>query len=602
MSMHGFKKMKNTERTMGLPKLSGILAIAAGLLTTAILIYLCVMDNTKVWQNRTAPGFIRVEDYACREVESVEAPIGVIKEYTFTMGDMPSPDTYLAFYTVHQYVDVYVDDQPVYNLKPSEGNHLIKTVGSNWTMIPMYAEDVGKTVRVDITPVYESFRNREVELLLGSRLAIYTNRLYQDLPQLMLSIMAIFTGAVFLSIAGYNLFKRQRGEGLAALGLFSVMMGFWRLTDTRFTPFIFPGKPVLLFYISITMLMLGMVPIIKVVEGRVNRVSRRILEGYCRVALGICLVQLLLQIFGGLDLRENLLVTHIVIIVGVCIIVGNVIFDRIKYPDESRKRVGRRFPLICVAGVLADMIAFYVKKNSSGLLFSLLSFLLYIVFLGIATMYNYSEQEKQLVEKDRQLAEDERKLTESRINTMISQIQPHFIYNTLGTIGQFCLDDPKKAANLVQEFSLYLRGNFTELDNSEPIRLSQELEHVQHYVSIELIRFPDMKVEYDLKSSEFLLPALTIQPLVENAIKHGLMGLESGGTVSVSTYETETAYCVCVKDDGVGFDKSRFVDERKHIGIKNIRGRIEAMCAGTLTVDSTPGVGTTALITIPKGK
>ncbi len=600
--MQGFNGTDNSKGTVRLSKLSWAFTIAAGMLAAAILIYFCVVDNINVWQSRADAGFMKVEDYDCCEIERADTPVGVIKEYTFIINEIPASDTYLAFYTVHQYVDVYVDGQPVYSLKPSENNHLSKTVGSNWTMIPVYRADVGKTVRVDITPVYESFRDREVDFLFGSRLAIYTNRMYQDLPQLILSIMAIFTGVVFLCIAGYNLLKKNRGESLATLGMFSVMMGFWRLTDTRFTPFFIPGKPVLLFYISIIMLMIGMVPLIKMVEGRVNKISRCILNTYCCLAAAICIVQLLLQIFKIMDLRENLFVTHIVIIVGVCIIIGNVAFDRIKYSGESRNRVGRKLPLICVVGVLADVVAFYVKKNSSGLLFSLLSFLLYIVFTGIATMYSYGEQEKQLAEKDRQLAEDERKLTENRINTMISQIQPHFIYNTLGSIGQLCLENPKKAANMVQEFSLYLRGNFTELDNSEPIRLSQEMEHVQHYVSIELVRFPDMRVEYDLKSSEFMLPALTIQPLVENAIKHGLMGLASGGCVTISTYETDTQYCVCVKDDGVGFDKTASVDERKHIGIKNIRGRIEAMCAGTLTVDSTPGVGTTALITIPKEK
>ena len=138
------------------------------------------------------------------------------------------------------------------------------------------------------------------------------------------------------------------------------------------------------------------------------------------------------------------------------------------------------------------------------------------------------------------------------------------------------------------------------MDHVAPIRISKELEHVQHYVSIEQVRFPDIQVKYDLKAGDFVLPALTVQPLVENAIKHGLMGLESGGCVEISTYETQDAFCVCVKDDGIGFDQNAFEDGKKHIGIKNIRERIEVVCGGTLTITSTPGVGTTARITIPK--
>ena len=192
------------------------------------------------------------------------------------------------------------------------------------------------------------------------------------------------------------------------------------------------------------------------------------------------------------------------------------------------------------------------------------------------------------------------KLTESRISTMISQIQPHFIYNTLGTIEQLCITEPKEASKLVRNFSLYLRGNFSELDNARPITFSQEMNHVKHYTDIEQVRFPDMTIQYDLRSVEFLLPALSVQPLVENAIKHGLMGLEEGGIVTISAYETEKYYVVEVTDDGVGFDMSAGYDETKHVGIKNIRGRIEAMCGGTLTIESKIGSGTKATISIPK--
>ena len=191
-------------------------------------------------------------------------------------------------------------------------------------------------------------------------------------------------------------------------------------------------------------------------------------------------------------------------------------------------------------------------------------------------------------------------LTESKIAILISQIQPHFIYNTLGTIEQLCITEPEAASKLVRNFSLYLRGNFSELDNVKPIRFSQEMNHVKHYTDIEQIRFPDMTIQYDLRSVEFLLPALTVQPLVENAIKHGLMGLEEGGIVTISAYETNEFYVVEVTDDGVGFDLSAGYDETKHVGIKNIRARIEAICNGTLTIESKIGSGTKATIKIPK--
>ena len=191
-------------------------------------------------------------------------------------------------------------------------------------------------------------------------------------------------------------------------------------------------------------------------------------------------------------------------------------------------------------------------------------------------------------------------LTESRISTMMSQIRPHFIYNTLGSIEQLCNIDPPKAGELVHNFAKYLRGNFGELDNPKPILMSQEMEHVRHYISIEKVRFPDMTFSFEMKSDDFHIPALTVQPIVENAIKHGLMKLSEGGTIRVVSYETDSQYCVSVEDDGVGFNTDVLLDERKYVGIRNIRGRLKAMVNGTLEIKSRDGVGTTVLIKIPK--
>ena len=262
---------------------------------------------------------------------------------------------------------------------------------------------------------------------------------------------------------------------------------------------------------------------------------------------------------------------------------------------EKKSRMILLSLMFLLSAVLLDIAGVGRSIYSHGTCAKTVFTLLFVLYAAgaakhIVTDYQASIRAKQL----------EKELEDSRIATMLSQIQPHFIYNTLGTVEQLCKEQPEAAANLVHNFSLYLRGNFSELDHTAPILLSKEVEHVRHYVDIEHIRFPDMEVKFELGSDDFLLPALSVQPLVENAIKHGLMGLESGGTVTVSSYETDMDYRISVVDDGVGFDTTILLDDREHIGIRNIRGRIEAMCGGTLTVESAPGKGTKAVITIPK--
>ena len=268
--------------------------------------------------------------------------------------------------------------------------------------------------------------------------------------------------------------------------------------------------------------------------------------------------------------------------------------------------IGAILPLIAF-GVDMAMIGLGVWNNgiiSEYVFIILFSVTMVVVLRIIPRNINAAEKAKELeFQRSRLEAEKnmvEAQLKESRVAIMLSQIQPHFIYNTLGTIERMCLKNPQKANELVRNFSLYLRGNFSELDSVTPIRFAEELKHVEYYVNIEKVRFPDMRIEYDVETTEFVLPALSVQPLVENAIKHGLMRLETGGTVVIHSYETPTHFCVAVKDDGVGFDTSLPIDEKKHMGLRNIRGRLKAMVDGDLILESKPGVGTKAVIMIPK--
>ena len=263
-------------------------------------------------------------------------------------------------------------------------------------------------------------------------------------------------------------------------------------------------------------------------------------------------------------------------------------------------------PLIAF-GVDLAMIGLGIWKEgiiSEYVFIVLFAVTMVVVLRIIPRNINAAEKAKELeLQRSRLEAEKsivEAELKDSRISIMLSQIQPHFIYNTLGTIERMCLKDPQKANELVRNFSLYLRGNFSELDSVTPIRFTEELKHIEYYVHIEKVRFPDMSIEYEVETTEFVLPALSVQPLVENAIKHGLMRLETGGTVVIRSYETPTHFCVEVKDDGVGFDTSLPIDEKKHVGLRNIRGRLKAMVDGDLILESKPGAGTKAVIMIPK--
>ena len=196
----------------------------------------------------------------------------------------------------------------------------------------------------------------------------------------------------------------------------------------------------------------------------------------------------------------------------------------------------------------------------------------------------------------------ELELIESKISIMLSQIKPHFLYNSLIAIRELCLIDPKTASETVDEFSLYLRGNLDSLSINTPIPFDKELKHVQTYLSLEKKRSEErLNVVYDITTCDFNIPALTLQLIVENAVLHGLTKREEGGTVSIKTEENESDILITVSDDGVGFNLSNLSSDNRHVGLRNARDRLAAMCNGKLDIQSEQGVGTTVVITIPGG-
>lgn len=196
----------------------------------------------------------------------------------------------------------------------------------------------------------------------------------------------------------------------------------------------------------------------------------------------------------------------------------------------------------------------------------------------------------------------EKEQIELQVSAMISQMQPHFLYNSLAVIEALCEEDPHLAAEATNTFSSYLRENMNFADKRSPISFSEELSHIKTYVWLEMLRFSNrLKVEYDIGCTSFPVPALSVQPMVENAIKHGICKSRSGGTVRICSFETEQDYAVTVSDNGTGFDVKKATDDgQMHLGIKNTRYRIREMVGGSLFIESTPGKGTTVTIRIPK--
>ena len=158
-------------------------------------------------------------------------------------------------------------------------------------------------------------------------------------------------------------------------------------------------------------------------------------------------------------------------------------------------------------------------------------------------------------EQSKSLQKQELDNEQLKVDLMLSQIQPHFLFNVLYVIQEICLIDAETASKAISDFSRYLRHNMDSLSINRPIPFGEELEHVRHYVSLQQLRFGDaLDVRYELECTDFSLPTLTLQPLVENAIRYGVRKSKDGeGTVIIRTQEFPDRYEVHVIDDVPGF-------------------------------------------------
>lgn len=189
-------------------------------------------------------------------------------------------------------------------------------------------------------------------------------------------------------------------------------------------------------------------------------------------------------------------------------------------------------------------------------------------------------------------------IANQKANIMVLQMRPHFICNTMTDIYYLCEQNPKEAQQVTLDFITYLRKNFDAIVSENPVPFDDELEHARAYLSVESTRFDEnLIVEYNIEHRNFLIPPLTLQPLVENAVRHGLDPDGGQLKIIIQTHQTINGSVIIVSDNGPGFDTANAFESAG--ALSNIKQRLEMMCKGTLKIDSTEDKGTTVTIFVP---
>ena len=431
------------------------------------------------------------------------------------------------------------------------------------------------------------------EVTLSHGNGAYLRFFFEALPMILLSLLISFFGIFLFPIAGFILGKlnyRYLAFGAVCFfwGLFmignrvSVYLNLW-ITD-----------PTVCMAVDILMVRIFMISVLCYLKSNlINKVTRLIANITITVYTLVVIATVILHFAAVTDLFSNYNAVNI------CTMIGIVIMTLLLF-IESGQNSQAIFMLIAwtplTLSIILDVFNYFLQ-------FTDIHF--YYFGLSLTMLYQITRMvldlRKQYLEAIR-YQQMQKELYEAKVAVMTSQIRPHFMYNALTSIAMMCELDPKTAKQATITFAKYLRGNMDSLKQTAPVPFTQELEHLKKYLYIEKLRFDDLlKIEYDIQATDFVLPLLSIQPLVENAVKHGVGMKEDGGTVKISTRETETAYEVVIEDDGVGFDVNEQKDDgRSHVGMENTKKRLRDMCGGEVKITSVIGKGTTAIVVLPK--
>ena len=243
-------------------------------------------------------------------------------------------------------------------------------------------------------------------------------------------------------------------------------------------------------------------------------------------------------------------------------------------------------------------ILIYLLPMTTAMFFYLFNYLAIYIVLGLALcaimmfIIIISDNIEQFMRQQRELANQ-------RASVMVLQMRPHFIYNTMMGIYYLCDQDPGKAKQVTLDFTTYLRKNLTAIGSEDTIPFNEELEHTRAYLAVEQAQFEDVLfVSFDTPHTTFRVPPLTLQPIVENAVKHGMKSSSEPIHISIVTRQTDKSSEITVEDDGPGFEPVD--DNEPHIALDNIRHRLELMCKGKLIISQREGGGTSVKVIIPK--
>ena len=501
----------------------------------------------------------------------------------------------IKFYLNHISMNLSMNGENIYE---SSQETYPDMCGNAWVSCVLPALTAGDQIEIRLHNPH-SYGNRDAynefmdSIYLGSDAAFkyYFDR--QGLPYRMICIFMVVVSIALIGTAvGYQLSNLPNGSLLLKLGIMSLLMGVYMYFDAKDIS-LQSNRMVINTFVRQLAIMLASWILGMGVTELLKEKRKKAAEIAVYALMFADFVFMALALAGVMRIYDT--GSYWAVIQGIVSLFLLVLCIMEVRDSGKSVRLMLLSGMILLTALPLELVNAYMGWWQSGICIKVV-FTVLFVFQLVWAIWLVAKNHQNSIRADK-LREE---LKNSRIVLAMSQIRTHFIFNILNAISGMCGYDPEKADETLVMFSRYLRSNINIMEEDEPETFTKSLEHLEDYIRLEQIRFGS-KIQFVkiIEAENFNIPPLVLQPVVENAIKHGLLNKTQGGTIRLHTWEENGYNVIEIFDDGVGFD-TECTPKEGAVGIKNVRFRLECMVNGTIDVKSNPGEGTTVTITIPK--
>ena len=498
----------------------------------------------------------------------------------------------IAVRNYHMKMEVRINGEVVYSYPNHSDTKIVDIISDEWSVINLKSDSSRGILEIEYTDdgIIIPFSGYIGDVYFGDDNSIIQNLKETNFWGFISGIILIIIGGMLLIVSWiYRKYTNQYPN--AAMGFAFLCLGLWFSNRSKM-PFLSTNND-RFFFLSLGAILLVAPFVILYTYVRIDEQKTLTKWGF-RISLIIAAILLITCVFIHYNVQFIAMASYFAIIIA-CVLNG-VLMYRASFGVESRGKpqlellLNRSELVANFAMFPAAVIEMYLSRHE---LWTELSdfFRAVVVFYAITYMIFVLWRTYVMVQGGTAVSE---RLQESQLELMMGQIQPHFIFNTLSSIRTLVKVEPDVAYKMLYDFSNYLRANVDNVTNLDGIKFAAEVEHIKSYVNIEKVRFGErLNVEYDIGMTEFIVPPLSIQPLVENAIKHGVVKKIEGGTVWLRSFSTDQNEVVEVEDNGIGFSVesasrvfSIYNDNEMRVGMESndvaIKALTEVLEASTL--------------------